>query len=97
MSARQQPTIAVLMLFVITPRGSITVHASQDTRKMDVTVQVGILVFVIFVCYQNIIIFIFCLNLLRTAVISCMLTKGGRVQTLCKGNVVCNNMHQVIV
>ena len=39
-SVLQQSTIAVLMPFVITSTGPITVHASLDTKEMDVTVQV---------------------------------------------------------
>ena len=48
MSAKQQQTIAVLMPFVITRRGPLTVHASLVTKEMDVAAQVGILVFDIF-------------------------------------------------
>ena len=53
MSVRKQHTIAVPMPFVITRRGPLTVHASLVTQVMDVTAQVGILMFGIFVCNQK--------------------------------------------
>ena len=59
MSVKQQHTIAVLMPFVITRRGPLTVHASLVTQEMDVTAQVGILVFYIFCMSSQTLLFSF--------------------------------------
>ena len=40
MSVRQESTIAVLMLYVITPGDPLTVRASLGTQELEVTVQV---------------------------------------------------------
>ena len=40
MSAKKNPTIAVLMRFVITPKDPTTAHVNLGTWEMDGTVQV---------------------------------------------------------
>ena len=40
MSAKKEPTIAILMRFVITPKGSTTAHANQDMKGTEMIAQV---------------------------------------------------------
>ena len=40
MSAKKEPTIAILMLFVITPKDSITAHVNQDMKGTEIIAQV---------------------------------------------------------
>ena len=40
MSAKKEPTIAVLMRFVTTPKDPITAHVNQDMKETEIIVQV---------------------------------------------------------
>ena len=40
MSAKKEPTIAVLMRFVITPKDPITAHVNQDMKGTEIIAQV---------------------------------------------------------
>ena len=40
MSARKEPTIAVLMRFVITPKDPTTAHVNQDMKGTEIIAQV---------------------------------------------------------
>ena len=40
MSAKKEPKIAVLMLFVITPTHPTTAHVNQDMKGTEITAQV---------------------------------------------------------
>ena len=40
MSAKMEPTIAVLMRFVITPKDATTAHVNQDMKGTEIIVQV---------------------------------------------------------
>ena len=40
MSAKKEPTIAILMRFVITPKDPTTAHANQDMKGTEMIAQV---------------------------------------------------------
>ena len=40
MSAKKEPTIAVLMRFVITPKDPTTAHVNQDMKETEIIAQV---------------------------------------------------------
>ena len=41
MSAKKEPTIAVLMRFVITPKDPTTAHVNQDMKGKEIIAQVN--------------------------------------------------------
>ena len=44
MSAKKEPTIAILMRFVITPKDPTTAHVNQDMKGTEIIAQVMFLV-----------------------------------------------------
>ena len=44
MSAKKEPTIAILMRFVITPKDPTTAHVNQDMKGTEIIAQVMLFV-----------------------------------------------------
>ena len=59
MSAKKEPTIAVLMRFVITPKDPTTAHVNQDMKGTEIIAQVIFLNLAIMHAFECTVVFIF--------------------------------------
>ena len=71
MSAKKEPTIAVLMRFVITPKDPTTAHVNQDMKETEIIAQVISFITLSFCIPSKALLFLFFLDKILFIAILC--------------------------